>query len=93
LPGTGFVSFMPPMNDAAYYRSEADRCRNLAAAAPSTNSVDWLQLALQYQFLADTMSGVPPVPIRDERGRSWCAGFSANVRGGRLLSGPRASEA
>ena len=42
------------MVGAPYYRSEADRCRKRAADDPASESAQrWLQLAAEYDQLAD----------------------------------------
>jgi hypothetical protein len=51
------------MSTAAYYRTEARRCRELAARSPVTDMVRrWLQLAAEYETLADTLDNVAPAP-------------------------------
>jgi hypothetical protein len=45
------------MASAAYYREEADRCRELAAAGPdSVIAARWRQLAVEYDQLADALA-------------------------------------
>jgi hypothetical protein len=43
------------MSTSAYYKSEAARCRELAAKAASDSAKRWLQLAVEYEQLADTL--------------------------------------
>lgn len=44
------------MVGAPYYRSEADRCRKRAADDPASESAKrWLQLAAEYEQLADAL--------------------------------------
>jgi hypothetical protein len=44
------------MVGAPYYRSEADRCRKRAAEDPASESAKrWLQLAAEYEQLADAL--------------------------------------
>jgi hypothetical protein len=50
------------MSTPAYYRAEAERCRTLAAASPDSPAVKrWLQLALEYERLAENIARVPPI--------------------------------
>lgn len=50
------------MSTPAYYRAEAERCRTLAATSPDSSAVKrWLQLALEYEQLAENIARVPPV--------------------------------
>jgi len=54
------------MSDAAYYRGEAQRCRELAASAPDSNVTRrWHQIADEYTILAEELaahsSGRPPI--------------------------------
>jgi hypothetical protein len=52
------------MAGAHYYRSEAERCRKRAADEPQSESTKrWLQLAAEYDQLANTLAaeeGVQP---------------------------------
>jgi len=58
------------MDDAAYYRSEAESFRQLAARAPSTVMMArLLKLAMENEVLADAMSGVPTVVGQLQSGR------------------------
>jgi len=52
------------MGLAAYYRSEAERCRQFAAKAPMLSDVSrrWLRLALEYDNLAQSLDSVAPSP-------------------------------
>ena len=44
------------MAGAPYYRSEAERCRKRAADDPTSESAKrWLQLAAEYEQLADAL--------------------------------------
>jgi hypothetical protein len=48
------------MSSAAYYRAEALRCREFAKGLPDAPSVKrWLQLALEYEQLADNLAAAP----------------------------------
>jgi hypothetical protein len=48
------------MASAGYYREEAERHRRLAAAAPDSEQAKrWLQLAAEYELLAESID--PPV--------------------------------
>jgi hypothetical protein len=48
------------MSTPAYYRAEAERCRTLAAASPDSSAVKrWLQLALEYEQLAENLGRAP----------------------------------
>jgi hypothetical protein len=45
------------MANAAYYRDEAERCRNYAAANPEAHmKTRWLQLAKEYDQLAEALN-------------------------------------
>jgi hypothetical protein len=47
------------MSTPAYYRAEAERCRSMATRMPDSSSVKrWLQLALEYEQLAENMAGM-----------------------------------
>jgi hypothetical protein len=47
------------MSTPAYYRAEAERCRAMATRMPDSSSVKrWLQLALEYEQLAENMAGM-----------------------------------
>jgi aminoglycoside phosphotransferase (APT) family kinase protein len=51
------------MADSAYYRSEADRCRDLAARSPESEQAKrWRQLASEYDQLAETLETAAPSP-------------------------------
>jgi hypothetical protein len=54
------------MADTAYYRSEAERCRALAAGSPQSEQAKrWRQLAGEYDQLADTLEiAAPSAPIQ-----------------------------
>ncbi len=57
------------MVGAPYYRSEAERCRKRAADDPASESATrWLQLAAEYEQLADALEaqdeGAQPVAQR-----------------------------
>ena len=46
------------MVGASHYRSEAERCRKLAADDPaSVTAKRWLQLAAEYEQLAEALDG------------------------------------
>ncbi len=49
------------MSSASYYRTEAKRCRDLAAhsVAGSAMAAQWLRLAAEYETLADALDGAP----------------------------------
>jgi len=50
------------MSTPAYYRAEAARCRELAAGSPDSSAVKrWLQLALEYEQLAENIARVSAV--------------------------------
>ena len=50
------------MSTRAYYRTEAQRCRSMAASMPDSSAVKrWLQLALEYEQLADNIAGMPHI--------------------------------
>ena len=57
------------MSTPAFYESQAARCREYAAKSGDANTIKrWLQLALEYEQLAETMAsgsqvtrGAPPV--------------------------------
>jgi hypothetical protein len=51
------------MSSAAYYLSEAARCRDLAAKSRDADAMKrWLRMAVEYEQLADSMVGCPSVP-------------------------------
>jgi hypothetical protein len=51
------------MADSAYYRSEAERCRELAAGAPESEQAKrWRQLASEYHQLAETLETAAASP-------------------------------
>ena len=57
------------MASAGYYREEAERHRRLAAAAPdSERAKRWLQLAAEYDLLAQSMEppAVRRVPMQQQ---------------------------
>lgn len=61
------------MAGASYYRSEAERCRKRAAADPTSDSKSrWLQLAAEYDQLADALEAdgteprVQPRPLQQQ---------------------------
>ena len=49
------------MSSASYYRSEAQRCRDLAAhsVAGSTRADQWLHIAAEYETLAEALERAP----------------------------------
>ena len=48
------------MASAEYYRSEAERCRELAARAPSPEMArGWVNLAADYDTLAEVLESSP----------------------------------
>ena len=56
------------MASVAYYRTEAERCRALAAAATDPAAADrWRQIAQDYDNLANSLEAapdsVPPPPV------------------------------
>ena len=54
------------MIDGRYYREEARRCRVRAAREPdSGSSARWLQLASEYEVLADDLDASPPSAMHD----------------------------
>ena len=58
------------MIDGRYYREEARRCRVRAAREPdSASSARWLQLAAEYELLADDLDAAAPSPLPDRRAR------------------------
>lgn len=58
------------MIDGCYYREEARRCRVRAAREPdSASSARWLQLAAEYELLADDLDASPPSALLDPRVR------------------------
>jgi hypothetical protein len=49
--------------EAAYYRTEAQRCRELAAKSPSSAKERRLdKIAAECETLADALDNVPPTP-------------------------------
>jgi hypothetical protein len=51
------------MSTSAYYLSEAARCRDLAAKSDGADAIKrWLQMAAEYEQLADSMASMPQVP-------------------------------
>lgn len=58
------------MSTPAYYRTEAERCRSMAASMPESAAVKrWLQLALEYEQLADGIARAMPVaaPVQPQQ--------------------------
>jgi len=56
------------MIDGCYYREEARRCRVRAAREPdSASSGRWLQLASEYELLADDLDASPPSAAIERR--------------------------
>jgi hypothetical protein len=50
------------MSTPAYYRSEAERCRELAAKSRDADAVKrWLQMAMEYEQLAQSMVSVSQI--------------------------------
>jgi len=50
------------MSTAAYYRAEAARCRELATKSEGAGAIKrWLQMAVEYEQLAESMAAVPQV--------------------------------
>jgi hypothetical protein len=50
------------MSTAGYYRAEAVRCRELAAKSLDADAIKrWLQMAAEYEQLAETMASLSPV--------------------------------
>jgi hypothetical protein len=50
------------MSTSAYYLSEAARCRDLATKSEGADAIKrWLQMAVEYEQLADSMASVPQV--------------------------------
>jgi hypothetical protein len=50
------------MSSPGYYRDEALRCRELAAKSRDADAIKrWLQMALEYEQLADSMVAVSQV--------------------------------
>jgi hypothetical protein len=53
------------MTTSAFYESQAARCREYAAKSRDADTIKrWLQLALEYQQLAESMASVPQVADR-----------------------------
>ena len=51
------------MSSPEYYRDEALRCRELAAKSRDAEAIKrWLQMALEYEQLAESMASVSRVP-------------------------------
>lgn len=49
-----------PMSSAAYYRAEAERCRELADGSPdAAMGARWRQLSSEYELLAQSLDKVP----------------------------------
>ena len=56
------------MITGGYYREEARRCRVRAAREPDSGSrARWLQLASEYELLADDLDASPPSAAIDRR--------------------------
>jgi hypothetical protein len=54
------------MITGCYYREEARRCRVRAAREPAAgSSARWLQLASEYELLADDLDASPPSTVID----------------------------
>ena len=50
------------MSTSAYYRAEAARCRELATRSDGAEAIKrWLQMAVEYEQLAESMESVPQV--------------------------------
>ena len=50
------------MSTPAFYESQAARCREYAAKSRDEHTIKrWLQLALEYEQLAESMASVPQV--------------------------------
>ena len=50
------------MSTPAFYESQAARCREYAAKSRDADTIKrWLQLALEYEQLAESMTSVPQV--------------------------------
>ena len=50
------------MSTSAYYRAEAARCRDLAAKSEDADAIKrWLQMAAEYEQLAESMASMPHV--------------------------------
>jgi hypothetical protein len=50
------------MSTPGYYRDEALRCRELAAKSRDSDAIKrWLQMAVEYDQLAESMASVPQV--------------------------------
>jgi hypothetical protein len=48
------------MSSVGYYRSEAERCRALAAKSPDSTMVQqWLKIAAEYEALAAALEASP----------------------------------
>lgn len=55
------------MSTPAYYRTEAQRCRSMAASMPDSSAVKrWLQLALEYEQLAENLARAMPIAARPQ---------------------------
>lgn len=56
------------MSTPGYYRDEALRCRELAAKSRDADAVKrWLQMAVEYDQLAESMASVPQVARGEPR--------------------------
>ncbi len=50
------------MSTSAYYLAEAARCRELATKSEGADAIKrWLQMAVEYEQLAESMASVPQV--------------------------------
>jgi hypothetical protein len=59
------------MSTPDYYSNEAARCRALAVKSQDQDAIRrWLQIAAEYEMLAESMASVPPLalgaPIRQQ---------------------------
>jgi hypothetical protein len=57
------------MSSAGYYRSEAQRCRDLAAHAVtgSVMAARWLTIAAEYEMLAEALETSAPVQAQTQQ--------------------------
>jgi hypothetical protein len=57
------LALLGGMSTPAYYKSEAARCRELATKSRDADAIKrWLQMALEYEQLAETMASVSQAP-------------------------------
>jgi hypothetical protein len=62
ISGVHASHYLVGMSTPAFYESQAARCREYAAKSRDADTVKrWLQLALEYQQLAESMASVPQV--------------------------------